>query len=369
MKRWLCDSLLCDGDKTLADARISLKAKTVHITDVVAKLSEGGIHDYYSNADYWWPNPDKPDGLPYIQRDGQTNPENFESHRLILRRCRTHIATLAAAYVLTDEELYAQKAMQFIKEFFFDEQTQMSPHLLYAQAIPGVCSGRGIGIIDTLHLIDVPMAIEALRNSASMTLEDYQGLKGWFQDYLKWMTTHPYGIEERDTQNNHSVCWYVQVAVFGRFTGNQEIVDFCRNQFKRVLVPDQMALDGSFPRELSRTKPYNYSIFILDNLVALCHVLSTEKENLWEFQLPDGRGIRRALEFLYPYLKDKTKWPYTPDVEHFEALPVRVPSLLFAGLGLSDNRFLELWRRLPPDSTDQEIRRNISIRQPLLWLL
>lgn len=244
MNHWSSEWVWIDRDQILSDAQVSLATKPMHITDAVAKISDGGIHDYYSNADYWWPNPDTADGLPYIRKDGQTNTEKFESHRLILRQCRTHVAALSAAYRLTGETKYAKKAVQFLKEFFLDEETKMNPRLLYAQAIPGVCSGRGIGIIDTLHLMDIVMAIKVLHASESMSLEIYEGLKDWFRDYLEWMTTHPYGIEERDTDNNHSVCWHLQTCVFAELTDNIEVKEFCRQQFKHVLIPDQMGLDG-----------------------------------------------------------------------------------------------------------------------------
>jgi hypothetical protein len=349
-----------------ADA--SLEANPIHITDAIASKSEGGIHDYYSNGDYWWPNPDTADGLPYIRRDGESNPGNFDEHRLFLRSMRTHVANLAAGYTVTGNEAYAEKAVQLLREFFLDEATRMNPHLLYAQAIPGICSGRGIGIIDTLHLIDVPAAIEALKQSPAMTADVYLGLKHWFNDYLTWMSTHENGIEEMNADNNHGVCWFVQAAAFAWFTGNEETLGFCRERFKQSLLPDQMAPDGSFPRELARTKPYGYAIFVLDNMITLCHILSTPEDNLWNYELPDGRGISKGLSYLFPYMKDKASWPYPPDVEHFDGWPAKVPSLLFAGVAYDNEAYIALWKSLDPDPSDMEVRRNIAIRQPVLWL-
>ncbi|NHN30179.1 alginate lyase family protein [Paenibacillus sp. S3N08] len=349
-----------------ADA--SLTTVPIHITDAIAPKSAGGIHDYYSNGDYWWPNPGTVDGLPYIRRDGESNPDNFDSHRMALRTARTHIAHLAAAYRVTGKEAYAEKAVQLLREFFLDEATRMNPHLLYAQAIPGICSGRGIGIIDTLHLIDVPAAVEALKPSPALTAAIYEGLKLWFSDYLTWMSTHENGIEEMNADNNHGVCWFVQAAAFAWFTGNEQMLSFCRARYKESLLPGQMAQDGSFPRELARTKPYGYAIFVLDNMVTLCHILSTPEDNLWSYTLPDGRGIRQGLSFLVPYLENKAAWPYPPDVEHDEGWPAKMPALLFAGLALHEPAYIELWQSLDPDPVDPEVRRNIAIRQPLLWL-
>ncbi len=130
-----------------------------------------------------------------------------------------------------------------------------------------------------------------------------------------------------------------------------------------------MAPDGSFPQELKRTKPYGYSIFQLDNMAILCQLLSTERDNLWTFTLPDGRGIRKAVEYLYPFLQDKSKWPLKPDVEHFDAWPVRQPALLFAARAFEEKKYLDLWKTLNPDPTDPEVRRNLAITQPLLWLI
>ena len=159
------DVAAIDRERILKAAAAALALGPRHVTKFRAKLSEGGPNDFYSNGDYWWPDPAKPDGLPYIQRDGQTNPENFNQHRLAVRQLRDAVAALAAAYKIKGEERYAEKAAELLRVFFLDPATRMNPHLNFAQAIPGVSSGRGIGIIDTLHLIEVPPAIEAMRKS------------------------------------------------------------------------------------------------------------------------------------------------------------------------------------------------------------
>jgi hypothetical protein len=358
-----------DPQEIEAKADLSLIAPLISITDTVSERSAGDKHDYYSNGDYWWPNPDTPDGLPYVRRDGESYPGAFLAHRTALRAMRTHVAHLSAGYAVTGNEQYAVKAAALLRTFFLEPSTRMNPHLTYAQAIPGVCTGRGIGIIDTLHLIDIPAAVEVIKASGALTKEDIQGLRQWFADYLLWMNTHPYGLEEQATDNNHAVCWYVQAAAFALFTDNQPILELCRNRFKTVLLPQQMATDGSFPLELARTKPYGYSIFVLDNMVTLCQLLSTPTDNLWSFRLSDGRGIRQGLDFLYPYLADKSSWPYPPDVEHFEGWPIRMSFMLYAGLAYKDERYIKLWKELPPESNDPEIRRNTALRQPLLWLV
>ena len=194
------------------------------------------------------------------------------------------------------------------------------------------------------------------------------GVRDWFARYLKWMTTHKYGQDERDAKNNHGTCWVAQAAEFARYTGSAQLTAFCRGRYKTVLLPGQMAADGSFPLELKRTKPYGYSLFNLDAMAAVCQVLSTSEDNLWTFQLPDGRGMRKAMEFMVPFIADRKKWPYPPDVMYFDQWPVRHPSLLFAGLALDEPAYIDLWKTLHPDPTVEEVIRNCPLRQPLLWV-
>ncbi|MDO5417691.1 MAG: alginate lyase family protein [Lachnospiraceae bacterium] len=356
-----------DKEWILRKAEEALQAPVRHITDVSSERSQGGIHDYYSNGDYWWPNPDTPDGLPYVQRDGETNPDNFNEHRMIMRHMRSAVVYLASAYRLTGEEKYAERAAVHLKEFFLDEETCMAPNLSYAQALLGICPGRGVGIIDTLHLVDVVFAVESLKESKAVSDEIYRGVKAWFAKYLGWMLTDPNGIDEMTMDNNHGVCFFVQVAAFALFTDNETIAEFCREHFKKVLLK-QEADDGSFPRETGRTKPYNYSIFVVDNMVNLCQLLSKPEDNLWEYVSEDGKSIRKALDFITPYVLDKKSWPYPPDVMHFDAFPARAGFMMMAGCVLGKEELLELYRSLPVESKDEEARRNIAVRQPMLWM-
>jgi hypothetical protein len=349
-----------------ADATLNLEPIT--ITKYHSSLSQGGTNDFYSNADYFWPDPAKPDGIPYINRDGESNPNNFWQHRMAMRDLRDAVAALAAAYKITGDDRYATKAAGLLRVFFLDPETRMNPNLQYAQAVPGSSPGRSWGIIDGLHLIEIPPAIMAMQKSPAFTPTILAGLKQWFQEIDDWMVTSKNGRAEAAAKNNHSVAFWLQIACYARFTRDEAKLAECRRQFEEVFVPSQMAADGSFPLELKRTKPYGYSIFQLDNMVTLCQVLSTPDDNLWKFQLPDGRGIFKAVAYLYPFLEDKSKWPLKPDVQAWNSWPVRQPSLLFAGLALYEPKYLELWEKLPSDPTDDEVRRNIAITQPILWL-
>ena len=356
-----------DRARILKLAGEALKLTPPTIAAQRATLSEGGPNDYYSNGDYWHPDPSKKDGLPYIQRDGETNPNMFVAHRQALRAMKDAVAALGAAYALTGDDLYAAKAAELVRVFFLDAKTKMNPHLKYAQAIPGRSPGRGIGIIDTLHLAELPFAARFLERSPAF-VPVAPGLKAWFADYLHWMLTHPNGIEEMNTKNNHAVAFFVQVAAFALYVGDQQALELARKRFTEVLMPNQMAADGSFPAELKRTKPYGYSIFQLDNVATLARLLSTPQSDLWRFELTGGRTVKKSVEYLYPYLADKNAWPHPKDIQHWESWPARQPALLFAYAALGDAKYFELWKKLPADPADEEVRRNMAITQPLLWI-
>ncbi|HWW73878.1 MAG TPA: alginate lyase family protein [Pyrinomonadaceae bacterium] len=356
-----------DRARVLKAAKSYLSERPVTVTASRSPRSAGGPHDFFSEGDYWWPDPRNPGG-PYVQRDGRTNPDNFVEHRRALMRLSVQAPALAAAWKLTRDARYARHAALHLRAWFLDPATLMNPNLEYAQAIHGRTKGRGIGIIDTIHLVEVARAIEALEPSGALTPAESAGVRKWFADYLHWMTTSANGVEEREAKNNHGTCWVMQVAAFAHLTGNTELLDYCRARFKSVLLPNQMAADGSFPEELRRTKPYGYSLFNLEALATLCRLLSTPADDLWRFELPDGRGMKRALEYMAPFIRDKKAWPLKPDVMYDAEWPMRQSSLLFAGLALNRPDYLELWKRLPPDSAVEEVVRNFFIRQPVLWV-
>jgi hypothetical protein len=361
------DVAAIDHDRIMNAAARYLKTRPVTITSYSCPRSAGGPHDYYSDADYWWPDPKNPDG-PYIQRDGMSNPDNFVAHRHALIRLSVEMPALTAAWKLTRQRPYADAAAGHLRAWFVDRETRMNPNLQYAQAIKGICTGRGTGIIDTLHLVEVARAAAFLNDSPALSTADRTAIRRWFTEYLSWMTTHPYGIQERDAKNNHGTCWVMQAAQFAQYTGNDQLTTFCEDRFKTVLLPNQLAGDGSFPLELRRTKPYGYSLFNLDAMSGVCQVLSTASNSLWTYELPDGRGMKKALAFMVPFIADKSKWTKPADVMYFQYWPVRQPSLLFGGIAFHNPDYLALWRRLPADSDVEEVIRNWPIRQPVLWV-
>lgn len=361
------DLFAIDRARILGAANGYLREAPITITSLPVPRSAGGKHDYFSEGDYWWPDPSNPAG-PYIRRDGLSNPDNFTAHRHALLQLSLRMPALAAAWLITGDERYATQAARHLKAWFVEEATRMNPNLEFAQAIHGRTKGRGTGLIDTVHLVEVARASAMLEKSRSLPSATSDRVKDWFTAYLHWMTTSPNGIGEREAKNNHGTCWLLQVAEFARYTGHSELLSSCRDRFASVLVPDQIAPNGSFPLELARTKPYGYCLFDLDAMCTLCEILASVSDSVWSFETPDGRGIRKAVEYMFPFIADKRSWPLPPDVQYFEQWPVRQPSLLFAGLAFSRPEYINLWLRLNPDPVEEEIIRNFPVRQPVLWV-
>ena len=337
------------------------------ITSFHAARSEGGLHDFYSEGDYWWPNPVNPEG-PYLRRDGETNPDNFVAHRLSMIRFSKIVGYLTSAFLITGDEMYVEHAFKHINAWFVDPATRMNPNLLYAQAIKGVVSGRGIGIIDTIHLMEVAQGIYRMQNASPVDQKNLEKVKDWFKEYISWLTTHPYGVDEMNAKNNHATCWVMQVASFAKLVGEQKVMDFCRKRYKEVLLPDQMAEDGSFPREIARTKPYGYSLFNLDAMVTICQILSTEEDNLWEYSTRSTLNIKKGVDFLFPFIINKASWPYEKDVMYWEEWPIAQPALVFASLYFNDPVIFNVWKLLDHEITHPEVDRNCPIRNPLIWI-
>lgn len=355
-----------DRSRVLAEAREYLGRKPVTPVASRSPRSAGGPNDFFSEGDYWWPDPKNPGG-PYIRRDGMTNPDNFVEHRNFLMRLSVEAPALAAAWKLTRDNRYATHAAAHLRAWFIAPATRMTPNLQYAQAIHGRSTGRGTGIIDTIHLVELAKAIPVIAASGALSKTEFAEVKQWFSSYTEWMATSKNGIEEREAKNNHGTCWTLQVASFAELTGDTKRIAECADRFRTLIVPAQIAPDGSQPLEVSRTKPYGYSLFNLEALATLCQIASSNGHDLWNFETKDSRGVRKAIEHMHPFIADKKKWKHPPDVMYFDEWPMRQEALLFAGLAYNRQDYLDTWKTLPASSKVEEVVRNYFIRQPILW--
>lgn len=356
-----------DRARILRAANGYLNAEPITLTSSHSPRSGGGLHDYFSEGAYWWPDAARPGGA-YVRQDGFVNPETFNRHRDALIRLSLIVPALTAAWKLTGQRRYADQAAAHLRAWFVDPLSRMNPNLEYAQAIYSVTPGRGCGIIETTHLVEPARAAGFLLDGGVFSLQDHVTLRGWFSDYLRWLTSSQNGAEARDAKDHHGSCWVMQVAEFARFTGDSSLQAYCRERFREVLVPNQIATNGSLPLELTGNRPYGSSLFGLDVLSGIAQILETPEDDLFAFQMPDGRGLRAAVAYMEPFLADKRFWPYPYDMEGFDDLPVRQPSLLFAGLAYNEPQYIALWKTLNPDPTAPAIIRIFPIRQPLLWV-
>lgn len=272
----------------------------------------GDRHDYLSQAPYFWPNPKTTNGLPYVRHDGRRNPEinRISDHRSI-GEMGDAVETLALAYYFTGNEADAAHATTLIRTWFLDPATRMNPNFEFAQGVPGISTGRGIGLIESRGLVRVVDAAGLLAGSKAWTREDQEGLKEWFAAFLKWMTDSRHGRQEAAARNNHGSFYDLQTASYALFLGKdglaKEILD--RAKTKRIAV--QIEPDGRQPLELVRSNAWSYSVFNLSALTQLAELSEHIGVDLWSYRTPDGRSLQKAFEFLAPFALRKEKWPYT----------------------------------------------------------
>jgi len=349
-----------------ADQFLNQKPRTV--TASSCPRSTGGKHDFYSEGPYWWPDPAHPDG-PFIRHDGLRFPGRFVTHDDDLRNFSWMVGTYTSAWILTGKEKYAKAAMEHLRAWFIDTTTMMNPNMRYAQAIRGINTGRGVGIIDAGQLMDIAQSVLILEKSPHVRANEIIQIKEWFKQFIAWLTTHPYGIDEMNAKNNHGSWWHAQIASYARLVGDEKVLQMCRDHYTKILLPNQMAANGSYPEELARTKPYSYSLFNLDATASLLWIISGQSFNGWNYNLPDGRGIWKGLDYMYPLLVDKSKWTGGKDVDHWEGQPEARQFMLFAAMAGDRSDWFELWKSLTEKNSSDANRRSMMLKNPLIWIV
>jgi len=320
----------------------------------------GDKHDYMSRGSYWWPDPKKPDGLPYIRRDGQRNPETMTDNfdRLALGQMTDAVQTLTLAWYFTNHKPYAVHATVLLRTWFLAPATKMNPNLQFGQAIPGRTQGRDIGIIDTARLVRIVDAIGLLESSPAWTAKDRNEMRDWCAEYLKWLRTGRHGLGEEKKLNNHGTWYDAQVVSLALFTGQNDLAKKFIAQVGSRRIDKQIEPDGSQPHELARTKSLGYSTGNLDGLFRLAIMADKLGIDLFNYESPDGRSIKKALDFLAKHVETGQKWPYKQITRY---RPAALFSLLRrASIAYNDDKYETIISKIPPDDI-------IDSRTNLLW--
>ncbi|MEI6265583.1 MAG: alginate lyase family protein [Sphingobacteriia bacterium] len=293
--------LLRDADKSLLFGPVS----------VMEKLNippSGNKHDYMSLAPYFWPDPSKPNGLPYMRKDGETNPEvkDYKDKEYLPALCEA-VYTLSLANYFSDEDKYAKHAIKLLQVWFLDTATKMNPNLNFGQAIKGQNTGRGAGLIDTRHFIKLIDGINLLHQSEKLSSKDFSALQAWFAEFLNWMQTSKVGQEEMNAKNNHGVWYDAQRISMALLTNQNELAkQIVSNVQKRI--NNQMDSNGFFPAELERTISLHYSLFVLEPLMQIAQMAKIVQVDLINYQSPNGNSIKKGIDALLPYLMMEKTW-------------------------------------------------------------
>jgi Alginate lyase len=363
------DVAAIDHDYIIESAAHYLTQSPAPLTGSPCPRSPGTPHDFYSEAEDYWPDPSNPEG-PFVSHTGQPNPDAFTAHRDALLNFGMCVPALTAAFVVTSESRYAQQAVAHLRAWFVDPETRMTPSLMYGQTIRPAKNGRPEGVVEAVHLAEVVQCIPFLANSEAFTDADRAAVQKWFADYVEWLNSSRLAGLARDTKSHLGTSWLLQAAVIAHLNEIKDDAPLTtlRHQYKSSSIRAQILADGTFPRELSTPNPYRNTLFNLDMFAGVCLLLSTRFESVWDYELQDGPGMRTVVARLFPYIGDRGAWPYRADAAHFNDLPIRPPSLLFAARAYNRPEYAELWQKLKPNTKIPELQRTFPIRQPLLWV-
>jgi len=332
------------------DADAALGAGPFSVTHKTVMAPSGDPHDYVSFGPYWWPDPARPDGLPYLRRDGERNPESRDSARSDAPR----LAALAdavdalalASWFLPDGSQYAAHAARLLRAWFVTPETRMNPHLEYGQAIPGRVSGRGIGIIDTTRFVRLVDDAGIVGVTAAWSETDQTALVRWFATYLDWLLASDHGRAERAARNNHGTWYDAQVASYALFVGREDLARRTIANSAPQRIAAQITTDGRQPEELARTKSFDYSVFNLEAVSALAAMGRAMDIDLWGYKSAEGTSIRAAIEWLSAWTEADLPWPY-PQIVPLERLRL-LPVLMQAHRATGDPLYRRAIWRLDP---------------------
>jgi hypothetical protein len=297
-------NLLKEADEALKNGPYSVVSKQ-------KMPPSGDKHDYMSVGPYWWPDSTKKNGLPYIRKDGQVNPERYairdaEFHNALCR----DVYVLSIAWYYTGKKEYAAHAARLLRAWFLDPATKMNPHLNFGQSIPGRTKGRGIGLIDTRNLARLLDGVLLLKGSGQLPANDETGIREWYASFLEWMRTSPIGTDEADEHNNHGTWYDVQTVSIALFLGKKALAEKILKEQTVPRIESQLKPDGSQPHELARTLSWNYSQMNLKGFFELARLAENVHLDLWTMETPGGKSLKKAFGWMLPYADENANWTY-----------------------------------------------------------
>jgi hypothetical protein len=298
-------------DAVIKSADEALGVGPFSVMDKTKTPPSNDKHDYMTLGRYWWPNPADPTG-PYIQKDGESNPEYATSayDYTAMLTMTDSVTALGLAYFLTGNEKYAAKAHDLLNAWYITAATRMNPNFNYAQSVPGVADGRKEGVIDGLQMAQMLDGVELLRAAGGLSQADYDGLITWFSSMLTWLTTNaPLALQEKAATNNHGTWYDVQTSRYAVFVGKPEIAVQIANDAKQQRIAKQVLPSGQQPEETKRTNGYFYSLYNLTGLFDLATLAGGVGVDLFHYQTTDARSIQKALDFMAPYADATKVWP------------------------------------------------------------
>jgi len=343
-------------------ADLYIKSGPWSVTYHPGKAVSGDPHDYFSESPYWWPDPDAPEA-PYIRRDGLRNPDRFTDHKESLAEMTIAVSILSLAGHYLQKPGYSAKAAEILRVWFIDESTRMNPHLEYAQAIPNRSAGRSVGIIDTHIWTKWFDALYLLSISGHWPDHEQDKFRRWFTDYLVWMLNSEKGIEEKMRSNNHATWWTAQTAAMSSFTGRTDLLPALEVHTKNFLIRNQIEGSGRCPEEEARTRSYDYVLFNLEAFGFLCRFFEGHNSYLWEWQNDRGGSIKKALDYMMPYIEHPQLWK-GEQVTKINKRELAI--LVFAGMRYPDAGYLNMYKKQMTDRAPGSFE---SRYDPfLLWL-
>ncbi len=342
-----------ERERVLAEAKVALTHSVVTLSDTPTQKNK---HDFYSEAE------------PDIRSAGGTNaPALFREDARALREFSATVACLAAAFLLTTEARYAMRAAEHIRAWLLTSATRMNPSFDLAGCAPGTFTGTPAGSVDLVPLAELARALVFLLDSSALSTEEWDAVREWIKAADNWLNSNRAALIARDTKDHRASAWLLTASAFARFSHDEPALEACRKRFRSPTLRNQIRSDGVFPQEVATPNPYRNTLFNFDLLAGACQLLSSPFDQLWDYELIDGVGMRIVSAYLYPVIAHPERWGFIADATHFRDLPEHRPGLLFAGRAYDRPEYVELWQQLPAGPPPEAIAESFPIREPLLW--